>query len=98
MPCHALRASCFIDPWGVVYPCITYSKPLGRLRDTGMRLEPIWNAAETRAAARRDLERGVPAVLDRLRGVPEHPRQRAGDPPAAGDGRGRFAGPDNQPR
>jgi radical SAM protein with 4Fe4S-binding SPASM domain len=47
MRCHALRASCFIDPWGVVYPCIAYSKPLGRLRDTGMRLEPIWIAAET---------------------------------------------------
>jgi radical SAM protein with 4Fe4S-binding SPASM domain len=47
MPCHALRASCFIDPWGVVYPCITYSKPLGSLRDTGMRVEPIWNAFET---------------------------------------------------
>jgi radical SAM protein with 4Fe4S-binding SPASM domain len=48
MPCHALRASCFIDPWGVVYPCITYSTPIGRLRDTGMRLDPIWNAAATR--------------------------------------------------
>jgi MoaA/NifB/PqqE/SkfB family radical SAM enzyme len=47
MPCHALRASCFIDPWGVVYPCITYSRPLGSLRDTGMCLEPIWNASET---------------------------------------------------
>jgi radical SAM protein with 4Fe4S-binding SPASM domain len=47
-PCHALRASCFIDPWGVVYPCITYSKPLGRLRDTGMRLDPIWNETRTK--------------------------------------------------
>jgi MoaA/NifB/PqqE/SkfB family radical SAM enzyme len=47
MPCHALRASCFIDPWGVVYPCITYSRPLGRLRETGMRLDPIWNDART---------------------------------------------------
>jgi len=47
MPCHALRASCFIDPWGVVYPCITYSRPIGRLRDTGMKLEPMWHAAET---------------------------------------------------
>jgi len=47
MPCHALRASCFIDPWGVVYPCITYSRPIGRLRDTEMRLAPIWNALET---------------------------------------------------
>jgi radical SAM protein with 4Fe4S-binding SPASM domain len=49
MPCHALRSSCFIDPWGVVYPCITYSHPVGRLRDTGMRLDPIWNAADTKA-------------------------------------------------
>ena len=48
-PCHALRASCFIDPWGVVYPCITYSKPMGRLRDTGMRLDPIWNDARTKS-------------------------------------------------
>lgn len=47
MPCHALRASCFIDPWGVVYPCITYSRPIGRLRETGMRLDPIWNDAKT---------------------------------------------------
>ena len=48
MPCHALRASCFIDPWGIVYPCISYSRPIGRLRETGMRLDPIWNAAETK--------------------------------------------------
>lgn len=48
MPCHALRASCFIDPWGVVYPCITYSRPIGRLRETGMRLDPIWNDAATK--------------------------------------------------
>jgi radical SAM protein with 4Fe4S-binding SPASM domain len=47
MPCHALRASCFIDPWGVVYPCITYSRPIGRLRETGMRLDPIWNDVRT---------------------------------------------------
>jgi radical SAM protein with 4Fe4S-binding SPASM domain len=47
MPCHALRASCFVDPWGVVYPCISYSRPIGRLRETGMRLAPIWEHAET---------------------------------------------------
>lgn len=46
MPCHALRASCFVDPWGVVYPCITYAKPVGNLRETGMRLAPIWNGGE----------------------------------------------------
>jgi radical SAM protein with 4Fe4S-binding SPASM domain len=47
MRCHSLRSSCFIDPWGVVFPCISYSRPLGRLRDTGMQLEPIWHAEAT---------------------------------------------------
>jgi radical SAM protein with 4Fe4S-binding SPASM domain len=48
MPCHALRSSCFIDPHGIVFPCISYSRPLGSLRDTGMDLQPIWNRAQTR--------------------------------------------------
>jgi radical SAM protein with 4Fe4S-binding SPASM domain len=52
MPCHALRASCFIDPWGVVYPCISYSKPVGRLREHGMRLAPIWESVEARQLQR----------------------------------------------
>jgi radical SAM protein with 4Fe4S-binding SPASM domain len=42
MRCHALRSSCFIDPWGQVYPCISYDRPLGSLRDTNMALAPIW--------------------------------------------------------
>ena len=45
-------SSCFIDPWGVVYPCITYSRPIGRLRETGMRLDPIWNAPRPRELQR----------------------------------------------
>ena len=57
IPCHALRSSCFIDPWGVVYPCITYSTPVGRLRDTGMRLDPIWNSFEAQQM-QRDIWRG----------------------------------------
>jgi len=50
--CHALRSSCFIDPWGVVYPCLTYSRPIGNLRETGMRLAPIWRAEEARTRQR----------------------------------------------
>lgn len=42
LPCHALRSSCFIDPWGTVYPCISYDRPVGRLREHDMNLEPIW--------------------------------------------------------
>lgn len=52
MPCHALRSSCFIDPWGTVYPCITYAKPLGSLRDTGMDIGPIWSAQLARDTQR----------------------------------------------
>jgi len=48
MQCHALRSSCFIDPWGTVYPCISYARPIGHLRDTGMRLAPIWDDGGTR--------------------------------------------------
>jgi radical SAM protein with 4Fe4S-binding SPASM domain len=48
MPCHALRSSCFIDPHGVVFPCISYSRALGNLRDTDMELAPIWNDTQTR--------------------------------------------------
>jgi radical SAM protein with 4Fe4S-binding SPASM domain len=57
MPCHALRASCFIDPWGVVYPCISYSRPVGRLRETGMRLAPIWEGADA-AGTQREIWQG----------------------------------------
>jgi MoaA/NifB/PqqE/SkfB family radical SAM enzyme len=49
MPCHSLRSSCFIDPWGIVYPCITYDRPVGSLREHGMRLGPIWGGNEARA-------------------------------------------------
>ncbi len=46
--CHSLNASCFIDSWGNVYPCVTYDKKLGNLRDHNFDLEKIWNLAETK--------------------------------------------------
>lgn len=51
-PCHALRSSCFIDPWGTVYPCISFDRPIGSLRDHQMRLDPIWTGEAARATAR----------------------------------------------
>jgi MoaA/NifB/PqqE/SkfB family radical SAM enzyme len=48
MRCHSLRSSCFIDPWGTVYPCITYSHAVGSLRDTSYRLAEVWDAPATR--------------------------------------------------
>ncbi len=57
MPCHALRSSCFVDPWGAVFPCITYARPVGQLRDHAMDLTPIW-AAEAATGLQREIWRG----------------------------------------
>ncbi|MGQ0612408.1 MAG: radical SAM protein [Planctomycetaceae bacterium] len=52
VPCAALRASVFVDPRGVVYPCSIYSRPLGGLREQGYDLARILAAAEARSARR----------------------------------------------
>jgi MoaA/NifB/PqqE/SkfB family radical SAM enzyme len=49
MSCHALRASCFVDPQGVVFPCLSDDRVVGRLRDSGMRLDSLWQAATARS-------------------------------------------------
>jgi len=46
--CHALKSSCFIDPTGEVYPCITFNQSLGNLRDYGYDLGKIWNLESTK--------------------------------------------------
>lgn len=60
MRCHALRSSCFIDPWGTVFPCISYTRPLGRLRDANMEIGPIWRSAGTSAVQREIWEGDCP--------------------------------------
>ena len=57
MRCHALRSSCFVDPWGTVFPCISYTRPLGRLRETNMMLDSIWQEAGT-ALVQREIWQG----------------------------------------
>jgi radical SAM protein with 4Fe4S-binding SPASM domain len=44
MRCHALRSSCFVDSWGVVFPCTIYGRELGRLREVDYDLGRIWNS------------------------------------------------------
>jgi Fe-coproporphyrin III synthase len=43
MRCHALRASCFLDSSGNVYPCSMYDAGVANLRDHGYDLGAIWN-------------------------------------------------------
>jgi len=40
--CRALDATCFIDPYGDVYPCIGYGERAGNLRDSRYDLELFW--------------------------------------------------------
>jgi radical SAM protein with 4Fe4S-binding SPASM domain len=49
MRCHALRASCFIDSWGNVFPCTIYDRKLGSLREVDYDLARIWQSEEARA-------------------------------------------------
>ena len=48
LPCHSLSASCYVDSFGVVYPCINYDRPLGSLRDVDFELDAIWRRTETK--------------------------------------------------
>lgn len=49
VPCHALKSSCFIDSSGEVYPCITFNRPLGNLRNYDYTLSRIWELETTRS-------------------------------------------------
>ena len=48
--CQALSASAFVDPWGVVYPCITEDRPVGDLREQGWSLQDLWTRTVDAAA------------------------------------------------
>jgi MoaA/NifB/PqqE/SkfB family radical SAM enzyme len=52
MRCHALRASCFIDSWGNVFPCTIYDRKVGNLREADYDLGRIWAAADATAVQR----------------------------------------------
>lgn len=60
VPCAALRASVFIDPQGVVYPCSIYSRPLGKLRAQDYDLGRVLQLGEARRARRAVVEDRCP--------------------------------------
>jgi MoaA/NifB/PqqE/SkfB family radical SAM enzyme len=57
MRCHALRSSCFIDPWGDVFPCTIYAVKLGSLRDCDFDLASLWRQDRT-ATLQREIWNG----------------------------------------
>jgi MoaA/NifB/PqqE/SkfB family radical SAM enzyme len=50
--CQALRSSCFIDPWGNIYPCGMYDHVLGNLKENNYDLSRIWNSGQGRRLQR----------------------------------------------
>jgi len=46
--CHSLKSSCFLDPFGNVYPCGMYSRVVGSLRESDYDLSRIWNSEKCR--------------------------------------------------
>ncbi len=48
MRCHALYSSCFIGPYGTIYPCGMYNKEIANLRDHDFDLKEIWDLVSTR--------------------------------------------------
>lgn len=58
--CQALRASCFIDPEGNVYPCGMFDRKVAGVRDYDFDLKKIWDLPETGELQRRIQERKCP--------------------------------------
>jgi MoaA/NifB/PqqE/SkfB family radical SAM enzyme len=50
VPCRALQATCFLSSDGTVYPCTSYDRPLGSLRESGYDLKRIWDSHSAHAA------------------------------------------------
>ena len=47
--CQAFRSTCFINPYGEVYPCGIYNKSAGSLKESGYDLSKIWHSTDALA-------------------------------------------------
>jgi MoaA/NifB/PqqE/SkfB family radical SAM enzyme len=75
--CQALGSTCFIDPYGNVYPCGMYGQVVGNLPECGYDMARLWNseaASTVRSGIEREQCRGCwspceayPALLGNLR-------------------------------
>ena len=57
LPCQALSASCFINPYGDVFPCAVFDKTIGNIKDPLFRLSEVWNRKDV-AALQESCKRG----------------------------------------
>ncbi len=59
--CKALDATCFIDPYGVVFPCNFYSEAIGRLKDYNYNINTLWNDRNCHRIRKRVEDKHCPA-------------------------------------
>lgn len=60
IPCNVYNISAFVDPYGDVYPCTAFDRPLGNLRDYNFDLAEILSSARAKDAAKEIKERKCP--------------------------------------
>jgi MoaA/NifB/PqqE/SkfB family radical SAM enzyme len=60
LKCASLSSSCFIDPYGNVYPCIHFNRNLGSLRDNGYDITRIWKSEDTEMTRKDIAEKKCP--------------------------------------
>ncbi|MBF0122390.1 MAG: radical SAM protein [Candidatus Omnitrophica bacterium] len=46
LPCQALSASCFINPYGDVFPCSVFDKTIGNIKEPFFDLGEAWNGKD----------------------------------------------------
>jgi len=68
--CKSLRSTAFLDPKGSLFPCITWDRPLGNLRDHNYDLTSLWNSPRVVAAANEVAEGSCPQCWTPCEAVP----------------------------
>ena len=51
LKCQALSTTCFLDPYGNIYPCSAYARALGNVRKMESSLEEMWMSPSARRLA-----------------------------------------------
>ncbi len=50
--CQALSSTCFLDPYGNLYPCLAFNKKLANIKQMRASLATLWNSQEAREIAK----------------------------------------------
>lgn len=58
--CQAFSSSCFIDPYGDVYPCSIYDYKIGNIRDFGYDIRKIWGSELAKRVKRQIVQNRCP--------------------------------------